>query len=311
MTNRGLSATFHLIQWTLNTYAVTLQCSTSDFKGRIYIVLRRTHREDTYCRTRDYNGFELFDESFEHLPLQWGHRDYRPPSMDVPLFVYRSPMELMPTSSATMINGLIGFRIPVCFLHSGLLEDTPSLQFLDECADQLRNEQERTILLRPGACTFGQVAHISIADRGFAVEQVKLGFDFGFNPVIIFATSSAIPDLEPTTSAEHSLTELERDNMRSFSKRLPNDKMDWFHASLCPFYGPTSNNNGDRRAGLWQVKGDRLGGFSDNISGTYTPVRLKLNPANNGKKIVWDLEIENLEGLGVEWRPQWLHTPEP
>jgi hypothetical protein len=165
---------------------------------------------------------------------------------------------------------------------------------------------ERTLKVNPGTITFGDTGILDITKQGKKICQIKLGFDFGFHPVVFLAESAAVDRKDRAfdktgnfnISSDWQFTEDERNGAKSLVERSPNDTLSWNSVGY-DNHGRTVASEHAFRPGLWALKGDRIDGLDIYLGSTEIHVVLKKVEINKKSKteagqLVWALHVDGM-----------------
>lgn len=299
MTNRGISITLNLMQWTLDTYLARIHCvdlADSQEKniqdGMTGLFLRRLDEDDQYVRIK-INGQELVHDL--RAPLNWTEARFNRYSREVPIFVRQAKL----IGHQHTEERAFGFR-----LGDGLLENNAKTEKMFRVVGSTKgllwNETEKTLTLQPGLPYFDVLAYLDMSKQGKKIREIKLCFDFDFNPIVLLAESSATgaknPSLLTYSTGDEVYPEQEQQRWLSFAERLPHDSH--------PQAWNTVNNQSvalknSIRSGLWQLRGDRIEGLNVVLGGTEIRVSMKKIITEFGRKC-WELRFENMPGSSLK-----------
>ncbi|CZR57741.1 uncharacterized protein PAC_07630 [Phialocephala subalpina] len=299
MTNRGISITLNLMQWTLDTYLARIHCvdladshTKNAENGMTGLFLRRLDEDDHYARVK-INGQELVHDL--RAPLNWTEAKFNRYSREVPIFVRQAKL----TGNQHTEERAFGFR-----LGDGLLEYNAKKEKMFRVAGSPKgltwNEAEKTLTLQPGLPYLDVLAYLDISKQGKKIKEIKLCFDFDFNPILLLAESSATgakdPPLLTHTGSDETYSEQERHRWLSFAERSPHDShpQAWNTVSKQPVVSKNSI-----RSGLWQLRGDRIEGLDVSLGGTQIRVSIKKVTTEFGRKF-WELSFENMPGSSLK-----------
>jgi hypothetical protein len=236
ITNRGVWITLNLAQWTLHTYLARIHCfdrskttgDTTNAEELTGIFLRRLDEDDQYARVK-VDGQEL--QHNIKKPANWllHSPQYRNHSREVAIYVRQTKLKHVEHTA----DRDFGFRI--C---EGILETNANgklaLSVIDGKSCQW-DSTERSLTVKPGAVTFGNLATLDIRKQGKKIKQIKLCFAFGFSPVVFLAESSAVSQKERVfnktgqfnINSDYQFSEEERHSAKSLSQRTPHDTLGW------------------------------------------------------------------------------------
>lgn len=298
ITNRGLSITLTLRQWTLDTYVAPVHfldgakhgSDTVDPQAMTGIFLRRLEEDDQYARVK-IDGQESL-QNVQNINLSGVSQDspYRNNCRERAIHIRQA--ELRDTELDMVFvehhihERVFGFR---------LCEDMAELFDLVQGRELVqRNTVERTLIVKHGSLTYGNIATIDIGKQNQKIRQIKLCFDFDFNPIIFLAKSSAVDAKTRIMSKtgymtgandEWQFTEEEKVGSKSLSQRSPDDTLAWSKVVRNVAY------ESHLRPGLWALQGHRLTGLDVVLNGIEVHVVLKRGITSTGA-MIWDLQVD-------------------
>ena len=299
MTNRGLSIKLLATPYTVDTYLVRLDCADASLlkEGiplnhvRIGIFLRRLHEDDQFARVEQEGktfvqlststwrpglsnkvsqGIRSIDVLTEWLPVEQIEINVR--------------QDLSTFNTPNVDDRINGFRITTYKGTSRFdLGSRISTENLNVSAFKW-DSGTSIMTMEPG--NFGSTGVIDIRAQNLEIQLIKLGIDFLFNPVCIFANRYG---LRPYST---------KDRLAQWSQD------EWLQPTLVhqrsPFdMGPWSTVRGkvaqevEQHPGLWALKGDRINGLDVRFSklGAVQILRETVE-----EKVVWNVYLK-LPGL--------------
>lgn len=297
VTNRGVEITLNLTPWTLDTYFARIHCNdlaanASDPAAggpMAGIFLQRLEEDDQYARI-EVEGQEVVNNVRQ--PLNWQDNRWDNLAREVPVYVRRTRGPQLDFTGARMY----GYRI-----HGELLERTSKGEPLFTFQGPkgfLFDDYTRTVTIPNGSGSMGLIANMDISQQGKEICEIKLCFDFGFNPVLFLATSGAIgqkvkifnKDGLFNIGSDWQFSAEEVHDAKPLSERTPHDQLGW---SVIYARGDRSvASESGNRSGLWALKADRIDGLDVTLAGTDIRVVLKKIETDHG--LIWDLRIENM-----------------
>jgi hypothetical protein len=334
MTNRGVSITLNLTQWTLDTYVARVHFAdltsregepVESEEPETGIFLRRLEEDNQYARVA------VARQEFVQLSRVGGQtRNAQQQGRDLPIFIRQAalrPSELRSELSFGCAPERIldhtfereyGFRLCEDLIE---LDKTgkPTITLLGANKGIKWNARERTLTTDAGSIRSDTLCILNISNQGKKIKYIKLCFDFGFNPVIFLAESSAFDRKERLFNKEGKFninsdwqyTELEVQGAKSLLERSAHDKLGWSSTSTTRAKsGARVASQSPIRSGLWALRIDRVDGLDVVLEGTEIRVIVRKVNVNRGNKqgveepsglaaagrLIWDLQIENMPG---------------
>lgn len=191
MTNRGVEITLNLTLWTLDTYLARIHCNapvslpnSAPVEGNVSgIFLKRLDEGDQYARV-SVDGEEVKSNVKPALGWESSGRDAY--SRDVSIYV-RQPKATMPELVAVHT---FGYRICSTLLRRNSKNEP--LFKISGPPVLIWDDATRLVTISNGSGSRGWIATIDVWRQSKKLSQLKLCFDFEFNPVLFIAASCAV-----------------------------------------------------------------------------------------------------------------------
>ncbi|TVY15324.1 Vegetative incompatibility protein HET-E-1 [Lachnellula arida] len=216
--NCGSVKCTHLLSglWTRTWHASTVDLADTQKNiqdGMTGLFLRRLDEDDQYVRIK-INGQELVHDL--GAPLNWTEARFNHHSREILIFVRQAKL----IGHQHTEERAFGFR-----LGDGLLENTAKTEkkfrVVGSPKGLLWNDAEKTLILQPGFPYLDVLAYLNISKQGKKIREIKLCFDFDFNPIVLLSEPSATGAKDPTlltySTGNDVYSEQERQRWPSFA----------------------------------------------------------------------------------------------
>lgn len=307
VTNRGVQITLNLTPWLLDTYLARVHCNdmaakeSPSMNRMAGIFLQRLEEDDQYVRI-EVDGKDVINNV--RPPPNWQSTQWDDLCRDIPVYVRQSQKSSVKQPAAATA-GIFGYR-----LGDGLIEYGSKgerlFTFHGPRGAAAWNDATKMVTIPRGTGSKGWISTLDISKQGKKIKQIKLCFDFGFNPVLFLADSGAIGREERAFNkmgqfnigSEWQFSQEEMHAAKALSERSPHDQMGWSNVSV---HGEkTVAFEVVHRSGLWALKGDRITGIDTYLSDTSDKnIRVILKKGISEYGPVWDLQIENMPRKGI------------